>query len=294
MRITEGMIFDQGMAGIQAARAREELAVAQTSSGARVVLPGDDPGAAGQIVLHRLTAGRIKGIQQAVGRASDELGSADSALDNLSNIVANAQQLAVQLSNGTYSANERTGGASQVQGLLQEAVGLLNTQVGNRYIFGGNRDGTPPFDVTGAYSGDAGVRQVEIAPGVLQNASVRADMMIKGVGGGVDVLGTLQTLQAALTANDPAAVSATLGALATSVNQIALARAQVGSAMNVFASAGQAASTAATAETATISGLADADAINSASELAQSQTALDAALTATAKSFSLSLVDKLG
>lgn len=293
MRVTESMIFDQGLAGIQSARAQEEAATLQTSSGARVTHPGDDPAAAAQIVLHRLSAARSQAIGQGIDRASSELNAADGALDNLSNIVSRARELAVQLSNDTYSASDRAGGAGEIGGLLQSAIGLLNTQVGNRYVFGGNKDAAPPFDATGNYVGDTGVRQIEAAPGVLQAVSVRADVMVKGAGGGVDLLATLQTLQAALSVNDGNGVRGTLPTLDAAISQISLGRAQLGTDMNVLDSASQAAKTVTTNETASISKLADADVIDSASKLAQAQQALDAALTATAKSFGLSLVDKL-
>jgi flagellar hook-associated protein 3 FlgL len=293
MRVIETMIFSQGVVGINAAREREEQAVIETSTGARVTHPGDDPAAAGQVVVHRLAAERMDAIQTTLGRASDELGTADGALDSLANIVSRARELAVQLSNDSYSGNDRAAGASEIQGLLGNAIAALNTRVGNRYIFGGNRDGAAPFDATGAYLGDTGVRQIEIAPGVLQDASIRADVMAKGVGGGVDVLATLSALQTAMATNDANGIRGTLDNLDGSIAQIARGRAQTGTAMNVIDSAGQAASTAVMSEKKTISGLADADIIDSATKLAQAQQALDAALTATAKSFNLSLVDKL-
>ena len=44
----------------------------------------------------------------------------------------------------------------------------MNTQEAGRYLFGGNIDRTPPFDAAGTYAGDTGVRQVEVAPGLLR------------------------------------------------------------------------------------------------------------------------------
>jgi flagellar hook-associated protein 3 FlgL len=294
MRVTESMIFDENLRGLQAARDREQQAVQQTSSGVRVTHPGDDPAAAGQIVLQRLETARAQAIGQGVAAASSELNVADASLNDLSNLVVQARQIAMQLANSNYSASDRAAAAEQVQGMIGDASRILNAQVGGRYIFGGDKDGAAPFDPSGNYAGDASVRQIETAPGVLQDVSVRADVMVKGAGGGVDLFATLQSLQSALTANDPAAVSNTLGALDSVTSQVALGRAQVGTQMNALDAASQAVKTAVTNGTAAISQLADADVIDSASKLAQAQQALDAALTATSKSFGLSLVDKLG
>jgi flagellar hook-associated protein 3 FlgL len=293
MRVTQSMLFTAGMVGVNDARAREERAIAEASSGVRVAHPGDDPAAAGQIVVHRLNATRLDAIGTAVERASNELGSADVALGSLANVFSRAREIAVQLSNSTYSANERAAGATEVRGLIQSAIGILNTRVGNRYIFGGYKDAAPPFDSAGVYQGDTGVRQVEIAPGVVHDASIRADVVAAGAGGGVDILATLSTLETALAGNNQAGVSATLDDLQSSISQVALGRAQSGTAMSVLDGATAAARTAMTSEKTNISSLADADAIDATSRLAQADQALNAALTATARGFSLSLVDKL-
>ena len=178
--------------------------------------------------------------------------------------------------------------------------------MGNRYVFGGSQDATAPFDglvldatgnvdaaATGLYRGAADVRQVEIAPGVLQDASVRADVALRGAGGGVDVIATLSALANALAANDPAAAAATIDQLAQGTTQVSTARAQSGAIVNALDAATSANQAARDDAKKRISGLADADEIQSASELALAQHALDSSLTAIAQSFKFSLLDKL-
>jgi len=259
-----------------------------------VAQPGDDPGAAGLITVHLATASRADAIATVAGRASDELGSADAALSDVANGLARARELAVQLSSAGYTAQQRADGAKEVDGIVASVIANLNTRVGGRYVFGGRADGAPPFDATGNYSGDSGVRQVEIAPGVLQDSSLRADVALKGAGGGVDVLATLQSLSAALSANDPTTAAATLDALASGTAQVASARSQAGVSIAAFDAAVSASTKAKDDATALASKLSDADPIAAASQLAQAQQALDAALTAVAKGFQLSLADKLG
>jgi flagellar hook-associated protein 3 FlgL len=236
---------------------------------------------------------RFESIVQSVNRAADELSAADGALDGVGNVMSRARELAVQLSNSTYSVSERASAATEVNGLLQQTLGLLNTRVGNRYIFGGTLDSAAPFDSTGNYSGDGGVRQVEIAPGVVQNASVRADIAVKGVGGGTDVIATLTALSTALLSNNVAGVQATLSGFDAGITQVATARSGAGSAMSVLDAAAEAGRAGKLAEETTLSHLADADAIEAASRLALAERALDASLTASARSFRLTLLDKL-
>ena len=46
--------------------------------------------------------------------------------------------------------------------------------------------GAAPPAAADALTGDANTRRVEIAPGILQDASVRSDVAFKGAGGGID------------------------------------------------------------------------------------------------------------
>jgi flagellar hook-associated protein 3 FlgL len=294
VRISDSWIFNQAATRSGAAREKVDIAVGETSSGLRVRHPGDDPAAAGQVVQRRLAEKRWGALAEAAGRSSDELSAADNALGGIADALSRARELAVQMSNSTYSASERAAAGEEIGGLLRTSIALLNTRVGNRYVFGGRRDEVPPFDAAGGYLGDAGVRQVEIAPGVLGDASVRADSIIKGVGGGIDVLTELQGLQTALVANDVTGVQGSLNGLDTGINQVAHGRAQLGNDMNLFDTAKAAARTAGNSETTAVSHLAEADVIESASRLALAQRALDASLTASARSFDLTLLDKLG
>jgi flagellar hook-associated protein 3 FlgL len=290
MRVTDRLIYDNATRWTGDARSRVEEATTVASSGLRVQQPGDDPAAAGQITLHAQAQARAKAIADATQRGSDELNAVDSALGTIANAVSQARQLAVQLSNATYTAAQRAAAASQIDGIFAQVVSALNTEVGGRYVFGGTKDSAPPFDaVTGAYSGDTATRKLEIAPGVWSDASVRVDTALKGVGGGTDVLATLQALSTALGANDVAGVQSSLDGLTAGTAQVASARAAAGNAGNTLDSAHAIALAAVTAEKTATSHLEDADVVDSATQLQLAQRALEAAVSASSQSFQLSL-----
>lgn len=293
MRVTDRMMFDRATRDAGSARDRLDQAIDRASTGAKLTHPKDDPAAAGLVALERARAGRLDAIASTAGRASDELQVADGALGELANGIARARELATQLSSGTYGADERAAGAQEVRGILAAAISSLNVKVGGRYVFGGRADQAPPFTAGGQYVGDAGVRSVEIAPGVVQAASVRADVALKGAGGGADVLATLDALATALAKNDPAATAATLDGLAAGTSQVARARGEAGAALVAFDAAIAASQAGRDEAKAAVSRLADADPIEAASQLQLAERALDAALTATAQGFQLTLVDKL-
>jgi flagellar hook-associated protein 3 FlgL len=294
VRVTERLVFDNATRSTARALENAQSAANAASTGLRVIHPSDDPAAAGLMAAYDLSSARLRAVSQGAAMASDELKAADGALGGIADALSRAKELAVQLSNANYDAVDRTGGAAEVAGLLALVLGQANTRVGNRYIFGGTRDASPPFPSAGTYAGDQSVRQVEVAPGVLSDASVRADVALGVAGtGGTDVVGTLQALQAALAANDQAGVQAQIGNLTQSLSQVSIARSQAGVALDAFSAAESATRMAADDEKTRSSKLGEVDIAQSAIQLASAQQALQASLAVAAQGFKLSLLDYL-
>jgi len=293
MRVTDRMIFDAATLNATKSRDRAQAAMEEVSTGMRVQHPGDDPAVAAAMVRGRQVVDRLDAINQNAGRAGDEVNAADDALQSLATVLARARELAVQMGNDTYSATDRAGAATEVDALIRQAVTLMNRDVNGRYIFGGDQDRTPPFDVAGNYTGDTSVRQVEVAPGVLEDASVRADIAVKGVGGGVDLFATLQGLSTALTSNNGNGIRGALTDIDSATTQVTNTLAKVGSMGDAFATAQTLATDTRDATIKTVSTQAEADIFAASSKLALANHALDATLTAAAQSFRLSLMDKL-
>ncbi|MEA2696666.1 MAG: flagellar hook-associated protein 3 FlgL [Myxococcales bacterium] len=293
MRVTDRMLYDMANTNAVAARDKVLTASDQASTGMRVTHPGDDPSSAGLIIKGRTTLSQLDAINQGAARTNDEMGVADSALQQLSDVVARARELSVQMSNDSYSGVERKNAAAEVDTLFRQAVSLMNTAVNGRYIFGGTKDSQPPFDAAGNYSGDTNVRQVEVAPGVAEDASVRADVAVKGVGGGADLFATLTSLSTALTTNDSNGIRGTLDNLDAATHQISNSLAKVGASMDAFQTAQNVSAAIKLNTTASVAHEQEADAFDSSTQLALANHALDATLTAAAASFRMSLLDKL-
>lgn len=293
MRVTERAIFEGGKAAVASARERHAVATERASTGLALQHPWDGPGAA-RVALEHLAAAQSGAIATVAERTIEELDAADHALAAVVDSLTSAAELSIQLANGTYNATDRARAAEQVRAIQAAAIAALNVQVGGRFLLGGTQDQTAPFDpATGAYLGDAGVRTIETGPGVFTDASVRADVVVAGAGGGVDVLAALERFAQALEADDVAAIRVSIGELQGGIAQVALGRASVG-AMELTAEA-----TSLTARTIEASAkereaaLTDADFVEAATDLALAERGLDAALSVTAKSFKLSLLDRL-
>jgi len=234
MRVSDGMVQELGQRAIANARARNAAATSIASSGMRVQKPSDDPVA---FAIGRRDTAREQ-VAVASARTSEYAMSvsigADQALAEAGDALARARELAVQMASGTYTANERTFAASAARELRLEVLNAANREVDGTYIFGGYRDGAPPFDATtGAYSGDGLVKQVEVAPFLRLPVSVSGATTF-GAGTGTDVLATLEALATALDANDPTTVQSLLADIDASAQQINGARVDLGGQIRGF------------------------------------------------------------
>lgn len=293
MRVTDRQTFESAQRNIARAREADAIATDRASTGIRVTHPGDDPSGAGRMATHISQESRLDSIATTIERASDELDAADNALGALGEIVTRARELAVQLANGTYGPNERANSANEVDSLLRNAVTQANVRFGDRYLFGGFSDGAPPFDAAGNYVGDTGVRQIEVAPGIRQDVSIRADVALKGAGGGTDLFATLSGLATAMRANNVAGIQAALGSLDTSTQQLSAARATGGGAQSLLDASLTAAKIGKDAETKAVAGIEEVNIFEAATQLAHAERALEASMAASAKSFELTLLKRL-
>lgn len=293
MRVTENLMFTSAARHSMAARARHQQAADVMATGKRVTHPWEDPAAAALVARHRASENTWKAVGEVAGRASDELGAADAALDDLHVIFVRARELAVQLANGSYSAADRSAGGAEVRQFHDQVRAELNRDMGGRYLFGGSKDNAPPFDAAGAYVGDNVIRQAELAPGMRITANVHADTVANGGFDGADLLLQLDTLATAMSTNDIAGIQASLTGLEQATGRLSVARAGLGSDQNLLDAAVVLARSVEDGEKIQSANLAEADVIDAATRLAQAQQALEAAVTASAKSYATSILDML-
>lgn len=297
MRVTERMISASILNNIQLGQQRLQQLQQELSSGLKVSTPGDDPVAAMQLL--KLQEAMQNGAQYSRNIATGNvwLTQADSSMNEMGNVLVRAMEIAQAAANGTETGADRASVMSEVQQMKDQVIQLGNTQVAGKYIFGGFASGTPPFDATGAYAGTSDVIKMEVGQGAYVAIGYDGGSLLRGGtppgSGGTDVVGTLNSLIAALSSNSVTGIQGTLTALDAAQNQIVTARTDIGARMNRVQSASDSIdSTKACLETV-ISGKQDADFPQVISDLASQQNAYEAALAASAKTSQLSLLNFL-
>lgn len=145
----------------------------------------------------------------------------ESAVNNVSDLLSEAKQLAIQMASDTVDANARLSAADEIQGIIDQLVAIGNTKVTDTYIFGGVRSTTTPYtvDVTGdvTFNGSANVSQVFVSSTATIDGGISGARVFSN-GAGVDIFATLNTMKDHLEANDVAGITADIGTVGACVD----------------------------------------------------------------------------
>jgi len=168
MRVSTGMIYDNGTTQFQN-RAGDLLKLQQQiSTGRRVVAPSDDPIAASSALI--VQQAKSVNAQWATNRgsATDSLQIVESKLSGVSDLIIYLKEKAVQAGNGALNAADRNAIAVDVRARFDALVGLANSNdPQGGYLFAGFQTDTQPFVGSIAsgvqYQGDQGSRSLQIS-----------------------------------------------------------------------------------------------------------------------------------
>ncbi len=138
------------------------------STGLKVRTAADDPAGMAQVNQMNMQLSASAQYVTNSNTVQTNLQIEQQALMDATNIMQNANSLAVQANSSTLSAAQRKDIASQLQQDLQSLVAIGNRTDGSgNYLFGGYANGSAPFSQSGSsvnYNGANGVIQVQIAP----------------------------------------------------------------------------------------------------------------------------------
>jgi flagellin len=150
-----------------------ERSIQRLSTGLRINGAVDD--AAGLAISDRLSA-QIRGLNQAVRNANDgvsALQTADGSLNEVSNLLQRARELAVQSANDSNSASDRASLNAEVSSILSELDRLASTvQFNNRKLLdgtfvnaqfqvGANANETVSFSIGSMNTADVGAKTLQ-------------------------------------------------------------------------------------------------------------------------------------
>lgn len=276
----------------QSARTAERMSRVQRQAvtGLRVERPSDDPGMTSRIHNLREVQKDQEVYEQNASWVEGILHRADGALDGLATTLAQARELAVQMSSEQFNADQRIDAAITAQSILDRALENANARFGDRFIFAGEAYDAAAYDAAGAYQGDTGEPDVPVAEGLTARAGFDGSSLLQGTG---DIIAAFTNLVTNLNTGVADNVQTSLDDIDAAIDQLTEAQAVVGGEMLTVMDSMDLATALDIELSAEISDVTEVDAAEAYSDLFFYQQSYEAALSVTVQARSNLLFNRM-
>jgi len=172
MRISDRQVTNQMIQYMNDTKARMNELSNQISSGKLFQNPSDNPAQVADAMTIKSTLRTGQTFLDNANRISGWMEASDKAFSQLSTLSIRATGLIQKGLSDTIGPNERINAlASEMDGILYEAMDMANSTFMGQYIFSGYQIHTRPFEVSATdpnivqYNGDAGIMHHDIGTG---------------------------------------------------------------------------------------------------------------------------------
>ena len=168
LRISTQTIYNVGVNQITNLQTQMSRTQNQLATGRRILAASDDPIASARAL--EVSQSQAVNLQQATNRdnAKSNLSQEEVALASATVLLQDVKTLAVNAGNGGMTQKDRESLATEMEGKLNDMLGVANTSNGEGgYVFAGFRSTTLPYTLTptgAAYQGDQGQRVLQVGP----------------------------------------------------------------------------------------------------------------------------------
>jgi flagellar hook-associated protein 3 FlgL len=308
MRVSSNTSYELGIAALNRQQAAQTNTFEQISSGRRNLTPSENPAA--YVRALEVSQADSANTQFASNRLSAKGNFAimEGVLSDVTNLLQNAQELAVSAGNGALNDSSRRAIATELRGNLDELLGLANRTDGSgQYLFSGFQGSTKPFADTGSgiqYFGDEGLRMIQASASrqlAVNESGKEVFERIPASGGGYqsmfktlsDLINLLET--PIVTATDKTTLSTGLDTaqvnLSNTLDNVLRIRASAGTRAKELDTLNESGDDMSIQYKQQLSDLQDVDYAKAISDLTQQQTYLEASQKAFLKVQGLSLFD---
>ena len=301
-----GAMFLANMAQIQDSMQQAET---ELSSGLKFQNASDAPDQVSDILSLRADISRNNEVQSNLTNVTTQVNTAQQAVSTAEQLVENARTLATQGVTGTQTAATRSELAQQVGAIQSELLSIANTQVANRYVFGGDNYLSEPYqaDTVNPDTGGGVVqltvtqatRQIQDPLGNTFSVDLTAQQIFDdqnpdGTPAADNVFNAVNQLRVALQNNDVNGIQTQLTALATADDYLNQQIGFYGAVQNRIQAATNLSQQMDLTYQTALSGKTDADMAQAATQLTESQTQEQAALQSRSMVPRTSLFNYLG
>ncbi|NVK43067.1 MAG: flagellar hook-associated protein FlgL [Oceanospirillaceae bacterium] len=170
MRISTSQVFLNNIDSLSQANSDLFKTQQQIATGKNILQPSDDPLASAQILKLNKELARTDQFQGNIDVSNRRLSLEEITLDQLFNDAVRLKELTIQAGNGALSQLDREAIATEVDEIVNQMFGLMNTKdVQGEYLFSGFKGETQAYAYDDAsqqyvYQGDSGQRYIQIGP----------------------------------------------------------------------------------------------------------------------------------
>lgn len=280
---------------------RMERAQRQIATGRKIAEVTDAPSSVSLVLAAQARFATNDQKLDNLGRVKTEVDAAEQALQNAVSLFDTFQTLAAQGATDTQTAASRNVIAQQIDGLLEQMVGLADTAVEGRYIFAGDTDQQVPYtynpaqaNPVSAFGGALSTRTVVHPNGTTFSIALTAQEIFDSSDPTTNVFAALRAVSEALKNNDGPAIRTAMDGLGKVSEFLNGQLAFYGVAQNKVNNAINFGNALKLQLQTQIAGFTETDLSQAVLELNQAQIQQEAALAARAKFPKQSLFDYLG
>lgn len=172
LRITQNMLMNWAQRDIRSSALNLSVYREQLSTGKRVNRPSDDPNSFLRILPLKNDIADIQRYIENAEIADETFTTASASLEEVSSLMTEAKRIAVQGANGTLGPDDRSNLGGAIDQILRQIVGIANSKLGDRHLFGGTASSATPFELVEQdgmtfvrYLGTDNEVKIEVAPG---------------------------------------------------------------------------------------------------------------------------------
>lgn len=218
MRVASKTIYDKTIANLGRITTEMNEASEIATTGRRMNSLSDDPVGLVSVLDIRSSLANINQMGRNISMGRSWLTASETALTQVQDILSEAKALCVQYSSANIGAEERSNAVTIVDSYLKQVLSLANTQVDQRYIFGGTNTDTTPFTLSSdetlvEYSGNDNAFSIKISKDTTIEVGRDGEDVFGDSGTDDDVFQTLIDLKTALGQNDVTAIQDTMDKL---------------------------------------------------------------------------------
>lgn len=175
MRISTGQIYETSAANYQRNYAKYVKTGEEVSSENKLNTASDNPVGAARVLQLAQQNAMLEQYANNITTINNNTANTETAMKGITDALQRASELVISSGNGAQTDSDRLANSQELVQLQSQIMGLMNSQDANgRYLFSGSDSAQPPYirnsDGTYSYQGDQNGVSLQVGDGLLLNS----------------------------------------------------------------------------------------------------------------------------